>query len=107
MIFLLLFLIAVIEGAYLTTKNLYNGTVSYSVFVKECQQILSHPCTKTDLLLGFWKESIPTSWIFTTHSCLGYTSDSSYVDGTCVINGAHYTTSCSCNEKFPLLCYHI
>lgn len=107
--YLILLLLAVAScQKYSVTKAVYNGTVSYSAFQKTCLKEYpgSQPCTSDDLLKGFWKYPVATVWLFNANTnCLGYTSDSTEVDGTCLISGLYYVSTCSCNMYLPLLCY--
>ena len=111
--YLILLLLAVVSGQkYLITKAVYNGTVSYSAFQKTCLKEYpgSQPCTSDNLLEGFWTFAAklrPTVWLFDAQTnCLGYSSDSLEVDGTCLISGLYYVSTCSCNMYLPLLCHN-
>lgn len=112
MILLLLFISSSSAYLFQITKNIYNGSISnegYQGFINNCPPQF-YPSTKADLLkYGFWNTNLPLSWIFTTeNNCLGYSTNSSYVDGTCIdTSNFLYTTTCSCNMLLPLLCIYI
>ena len=97
-----------VNSKFVLTKNSYNGSISYEGYFNLCHNESSHslPCTKNDLLKGFWKTSFPPSWILTTDkNCLGYSTNSSYVDGTCINTASfNYVTTCTCNMIIPLTC---
>lgn len=95
---------------FVTTKNIYNGTLTYDGLIKGCEKEFpkSKPCTSVSLLNGFWNYTLQPSWILTLdNNCLGYTSDSSDVLGTCVVTSFLSITDCSCNMNISICCVSI
>ena len=96
------------SAKFVSTKNLYNGTLSYNGLGKACSKEFpnSSPCNKFNLLSGIWKYNLPPSWILTLDTnCLGYTTNSSDVDGTCIVTSFGYVTTCSCEEYLSVCCF--
>jgi len=106
--FLLFTFICIVNSLrFVSTKRLYNGTLSYNGLNKACLKEFpnSSPCNRFNLLAGFWNYNLPPSWILTLDTnCLGYTTNSSYVDGTCLVTSFGYVTICSCDEYLNVCC---
>ena len=110
MLFLLLAIFSIASSKFVSTKNIYNGTITYDGLLRACDTEFpkSKPCTSVSLLNGFWKSSLPPSWILTLYNnCLGYTTASSEVLGTCVVTSFLSITDCSCNMNIPICCTYL
>lgn len=107
MLFLLLAIFSITSSKFVSTKNVYNGTITYDGLSRACDKEFrgSKPCTSVSLLNGFWNYSLPPSWILTLdNNCLGYTTASSDVLGTCVVTSFLSITDCSCEMYLNLCC---
>ena len=92
-----------------TTKNAYNGTITFDGLVKACQNEFKNgkPCTKVQLYNGSWKQNIPISWILEfSDNCLGFTTDNNYTGGTAFYSKLGYTEMVTCNMYLAVCCYY-
>ena len=107
-IFFLTFIFSSQAYTFITTKNTYNGTITYDGLFKAClnEYRNSKPCTRIQLLDKFWKQNIAVSWILEIDiNCVGYTTDSEESIGTCIVKQFGQLTECSCNMNIPICCY--
>lgn len=92
-----------------STRFSYFPNITYSGIINACLKDYpgSFPCTKDQLIkTSFWNSRIWTSWILTTqNNCLGFTTNCSYVMGTCINTMSNtYTMDCTCDEVLPICC---
>ncbi len=95
------------QAKFVATKNKYNGTLYYDGLAKACLREFpaSKPCDKVNLLKGFWHFNLSPSWILTlNNNCLGYTTNSTEVDGSCLSTSFGYVTTCSCDMFLSCCC---
>ncbi len=99
-----------LKNAIKRTRRAYIPNITYSGMIKACKDEYpnSFPCTKYSLMENnFWNNSrIWYSWVLTDqNNCLGYTTNSTYVMGTCVNTMSNtYTMQCSCEEALLICC---
>jgi len=94
---------------FVTTKSAYNGTIGYNGLFAACNKDYknSKPCSVTQLLDGYWNQNVPSSWILELDiNCLGYTTDSQDVFGTCIPYKAGQTEYCTCDMYMFICCYY-
>jgi len=108
-LFLSTFLISAYSYTFITTKNLYNGTTGFNGLFVACQKENknSKPCTLVELLQGFWRSTNQQNlWVLDMYmNCLGYSTNSSSVGGTCLMPSTSQLTMCTCEMLLPICCY--
>lgn len=103
------------DNRFFLSDEAYNGSVGYNNIFKICQYVpmrykFGQPATEVSMICRkVWNENISLSWILSLSSmnnCLGYTTNSSDVDGSCFSSQLNYITTCSCNMELPWLCVY-
>ena len=96
------------RSAFVVTKQMYNGSLTYNGLFNACKKeyLRGVPCTSQNMVKGFWKFNLPTSWVLDLQvNCLGYTTNSTYTLGTCIDERVNYVTQCSCNQIQNVCCF--
>ena len=104
------------QHTFLVTKKLYNGTTGFNGLFDACDEMREKfnlnnvkPCTMVQLLDGFWQqtEKLQDSWVLDMFvNCVGYTTNSSDTDGTCLMPESSQLTTCTCEMLLPICCYY-
>lgn len=107
-ILMIIFCGIISNSKFLITNRAYNGSMSYNGIYNACTREYNNsiPCSMINLMNEFWEYNLITSWILSLdNNCIGYSSDSDYSQGNCIMQGQKYITTCTCDMNIYVCCY--